>query len=168
MIMGIPLKTESIDELVAFLVSKLPDPEKTKFITEFHKKIKDKERHINMDLMCHQFNLWMESELAGLAFTSELAGLAFTEEMFGRFDVSLFSANHERFSVLRAAFPLFKAYGNLRFHLPNYGSTIDVESVREKLFGLAYNSVLRSMCNKLLFIIDNIDELCEFRGGEGC
>ena len=157
--MGIPLKTESIDELVAFLVSQLSDPEKTKFITEFHQKIKDKERHINMDLMCHQFNLWMESELAGLAFT---------EEMFGRFDVSLFSANHERFSVLRAAFPLFKAYENLRFYLPNYGNTINVESVREKLFRLSYNSVLRTMCNKLMSIIDNIDEICEFCGEEGC
>lgn len=77
MIMGIPLKTESIDELVAFLVSKLPDPEKTEFITEVHEKIKCIEEMWEEDVggfVCEKFNEWMHSELERIPITT-LSGM---------------------------------------------------------------------------------------------
>jgi hypothetical protein len=59
------IKTESIDELVAFLVSQLPDPEKTEFITEVHEKIKCIEEMWEEDvggIVCEKFNEWMHSD----------------------------------------------------------------------------------------------------------
>lgn len=71
------IKTESIDELVAFLVSKLPDPEKTEFITEVHEKIKCIEEMWEEDvgrIVCEKFDEWMDSKLERIPITT-LSGM---------------------------------------------------------------------------------------------
>ena len=176
------IKTESIDELVAFLVSKLPDPQKTEFITEVHEKIKyiEEEGWENVGgIVCKKFDEWMDSKLEKILFTANMLGkmggelspiatgvaAPFPYEGIPimaqiRCKTELPTAHaYERFPVLISIATTFWTYSKFKGYLHEYGAPnpgLGLDLFREKLFEFSYNSVLSGMRNQLLSLLDDI------------
>lgn len=187
------IKTESIDELVAFLVSKLPDPEKTQFITEVHEKIKYIEEEDWEDVgggVCEKFDEWMDSKLEKILFTANMFGkmggdlspiaTAFSAPFpYERHTIMMqihcktelpTAHAYERFPVLISISTTYCTYSKFKGYLHEYGAPnpgLGLDLFREKLFEFSYNSVLSGMRNQLLSLLDDIiREIDHIKHGE--
>lgn len=135
------IKTESIDELVAFLVRKLRDPKKTEFIKKIHESTKE----VDTNRVCELFDEWMNSEVCGKTFSKSIRRKA----------CSLGEHDCERFAILFALDVSYSSCINCYCFscLPYLSGKIE-----KKLFNLAYNEMIIGMRLELISIIDKITE----------